>query len=47
MFSRLFKFLQLLSECNNFQLKHFVRVQTNVDGSKKNYSFNVISMTTF
>jgi hypothetical protein len=43
----LFKFLQLLCECNNYELKHFVRVQTNTDGTKKNYSFNVINMTTF
>jgi hypothetical protein len=46
-FSRLFKFLQLLCECNNYDLKHFVRIQTNTDGTKKNYSFNVINMTTF
>lgn len=43
----IFKFLQLLCECNHVQLKTFVREQINVDGSKKNYSFSLINVAIF
>lgn len=43
----IFKFLQLLCECNHVELKNFVREQTNVDGKKKNYSFSLINVAIF
>lgn len=47
MFGAIFKFLQLLCECNNFAFKDFIVEQVDKDGTKKNYSFNILSMTTF
>lgn len=46
-FACLFKFMQLLCECNNIEFKNFIREQKNTDGSKKNNSINILNMTTF
>lgn len=46
-FKCLFKFMQLLCECNNIAFKDFVREQIDSDGSKKATSFNILNMTTF
>lgn len=43
----IFRFLQLLCECNNINLKDFVREQINTDGQKKGYSFNLINVAIF
>ncbi len=43
----IFKFLQLLCECNHVDLKNFVREQKNVNGLKKNYSFSLINVAIF
>ena len=43
----IFRFLQLLCECNNIELKNFVREQVNTDGEKKGYSFNLINVAIF
>jgi hypothetical protein len=46
-FGCLFRFMQLLCECNNIAFKNFIREQVDTDGMKKNYSINVLNMTTF
>lgn len=46
-FACLFKFMQLLCECNNIDFKNFIREQVDTDGQKKNSSFNILNMTTF
>lgn len=43
---RSFRFLQLLCENNNIQMKNFLLVQVNENGSKKNKTINFIETTT-
>jgi hypothetical protein len=46
-FGCLFRFMQLLCECNNIEFKNFIREQKNTDGSKKSATINILNMTTF
>jgi uncharacterized protein with PQ loop repeat len=46
-FSCLFRFMQLLCECNNIEFKHFIREQKNLDGKRKNNTINILNMATF
>ena len=46
-FACLFRFMQLLCECNNIDFKHFIREQINPDKTKKGNTINILNMTTF